>query len=138
MPVLAEQAIKGAGLIKDSQVLIAIFSSLRIGKLRVTSPGSTGTDPISYAVGGQGIVIPADIAFFSSGTRKFISLIGAKPAIAPAIWGNTALVGTKLAFESPFAAGRPLRKVKWPSCGTVSFLNQGENSGKVSSNAIHT
>ena len=38
-------------MIKDSQVLIAIFSPSEIGKLWVTSPGSTGTNPVSYAVG---------------------------------------------------------------------------------------
>jgi len=76
VPVLTEQAIKGAGLIKDSQVLIAIFSSWRIGKLRVTSPGSTGADPISYAVGGQCIVIPADVTFAGVGTFEPILCVG--------------------------------------------------------------
>jgi len=85
MPVLAEQAIKGAGLIEDGQVLIAILSFPGIGKLGVTSPGSAGTDPISYAVGGQGIIIPADITFAGRGTDKSISPVDAQSAIAPAI-----------------------------------------------------
>jgi len=76
VPVLAEQAIKGAGLIKDSQVLISTLSSSGIGKLRVTSPGSTGTDPISYAVGGQSIIVPTDIAFAGVGTFKPILCVG--------------------------------------------------------------
>jgi len=52
MPVLTKKTVKGAGLIEDSQVLIAIFSSFRMGKLRVTSFSAAGTDPISYTVSG--------------------------------------------------------------------------------------
>jgi hypothetical protein len=63
VPVLAEEAVKGTGLIEDSQVLVAIFSAFVIGKAGVTSSCSPGTYPIGYAVSGQGIVIPADIAF---------------------------------------------------------------------------
>ena len=85
IPVLAEQAIKGAGLIKDSQVFIAIFSSLRIGKPGITSPGSTGTDPVSDAVGGQSIIIPTDIAFPGVGTFEPIFCVDAHSAIAPAL-----------------------------------------------------
>ena len=103
MPVLTEQAIKGASLIEDGQVLIAIFSSSRIGKLGVTSPGATGTDPISYAVGGQGIIVPADISLLSRGTDQSIFPVGTQSAIAPAIWGDTALISTKLTATSFFS-----------------------------------
>jgi len=82
VPVLAEQAIKGAGLIEYSQVLITIFSSPRIGELRVASPGSTGTDPVSYAVGRQSIIVPADIAPLSSSTHQSIFPVDAQSAIA--------------------------------------------------------
>jgi len=138
VPVLAEQTIKGASLIEDGQVLIAIFGSWRTGKLRVASPGSTRANPIGYTVGGQGIIIPADVAFPGSGTDKSIFSVGAQPAVAPAIWGDTACIGTKLTFDSPLSSWRLSREAKRPSCRIVSFLNQGENPGKVSSDAIQT
>ena len=136
VPVLAEQAIKGTSLIEDSQVLVAMFSSLGIGKPRVTGSSATRTDPIGYAVGGQGIVIPADVAFPGGGTDKSIFSVGAQSTVAPAICGNTAFIGAKLAFKSSLTLGRLLRKVKWSSRCAVSFLNKGENLAKVSSDTI--
>jgi len=109
VPVLAEQAIKGASLIEDSQVLVATFSSLGIGKLRVTGSSATGTDPIGHAVGGQGIIIPTDVAFPGGGTDKSIFPVGAQSTIAPAICGNTAFIGAKLAYKSSLTLGRLLR-----------------------------
>ncbi len=94
MPVLTEQALEGAGLIEDSQVPVAIFRSLRIGKPGVTGPGATRTNPIGYTVGGQGIIVPADIALASGGTDKSIFSGGAQPAIAPAIWRDTTFIET--------------------------------------------
>ncbi len=95
MPVLTEQAIKGASLIENSQVLVAIFSSLSIGKLGIASASSTRTDPISYTVGGQGIMVPTEVALGSSGTYKLIYFIDAQPAVASTTCRNTALIGTK-------------------------------------------
>jgi len=102
----------------------------------ITSPSSTGTDPIGDTVGGQGIVIPTDIAFAHCGTSEFIFPVGAQPAIAPAAWRNTAFIGTKVAFHSFLTPGGLPREVKPASCHAVSLLNQGENPGKVSSNTI--
>ncbi len=62
VPVLAEQAIKGAGLIKDSKIFIAIFSFLAIGKIRISNPCSCRTNPTSYTVSRQRIIIPTDIS----------------------------------------------------------------------------
>jgi len=109
VPVLAEQAIKGASLIEDSQVLVAAFSSLRIGKLRVTGSSATGTNPIGHAVGGQGIIIPTDVAFPGGGTDESIFSVGAQSTIAPAICGNTAFIGAKLAYKSALTLGMLLR-----------------------------
>ena len=105
VPVLTEQAIKGASLIEDSQVLIAIFSFSRIGKLRVTNPGSARTNPISYAVGGQGIIVPADITFLSGGTRKFVFLVAAQSAIALFPGCKATLINTKVTGTPVFSLG---------------------------------
>jgi len=137
MPVLAKEAIKGAGLIENSQVLEAIFRPLTVGKFWITSPGAAGTNPISHAVGGQGIVIPADVAPLRGSTHQSIFSVEAKPTVAPTSWWNVALVDTKLTFDSPFCPWRLFRKMKWLSCRTVSFLNQREKAGKILSNAIN-
>ena len=77
MPVLTEKAIKGTGLIEDSQILVAILSALGVGKLRVTNASSVGTDPISHAVSRQGIIIPTDIALAYRGTLESAFPVGA-------------------------------------------------------------
>jgi len=136
VPVLAKQAIKRAGLIEDSQVLVAMFSSLGIGKLRVASSSAARTDPIGYAVGGQGIVVPTDVAFAGGGTDKSVPCVGAQSTIAPAICGNTAFIGAKLAYKSSLTLGRLLRQVEWSSRCAVSFLNKGEGLAKVSSDTV--
>jgi hypothetical protein len=124
VPVLAEQAIKRASLIEDSQVLIAVFSSSRIGEPRITSPGSTRTDPVSYAVGGQGIVIPADIAFHSRGTDKFISFVEAQSAIAPFPKCHTTLINAKMTAMPLSCFGGLIGQVKWLPGGIVGFFNK--------------
>ena len=136
VPVLAEQAIKGASLIEDCQVLVAMFSSLGIGKPRVTSSSTTRTHPVGYAVGGQGIVVPTDVAFPGGGTDKSIFRVGTQSTVAPAICGNTAFIGAKLAFKSSLKPGRLLGEVKRSSRCAVSFLNKGENLTKVPSDTI--
>ena len=136
MPVLAEQAVKGAGLIKDGQVLIAIFSSTGIGEPGVTSPGATGTHPVSDTIGGQGIIIPADISPANCDADKLICLVGAQPTVTPLIHGDAAFIDTEPAFGSPICPWRLPREVKRVPCATVSLLNTGENLGKVVANAI--
>ena len=108
VPVLTEQAIKGASLIEDSQVFVAVFGSLRIGKLGIPGSSSTGTDPIRYAVGGQGIIIPTDIAFAGGRTDKPVPSVNAESAIAHTIWRDTASINAKLAFKTCLTLGRLL------------------------------
>jgi hypothetical protein len=67
VPILAEEAIEGTGLVKNCQVLVAIFRSLSIGKIRITHPCSPGADPIGDAVGGQGVIIPANVPLIGTG-----------------------------------------------------------------------
>ena len=97
MPVLAEETIKGASLIEDSQVFVAILSPFRIGKPGIASASSTRTDPISYTVGGQGIIVPTDVTLGGSGTYKFILPVDAQSTVASTICRNAALVGTNTA-----------------------------------------
>jgi hypothetical protein len=63
-PILAEETIKGASVIKHGQVLISIFRAWSIGNLRIASTRPAWTDPICHAIGGKPIIIPAQIPFF--------------------------------------------------------------------------
>ena len=109
MPVLAEQAIKGASLIENGQIFVAILSSLSVGKLGITSPGSTGADPISHAVSRQSIIIPTDVAFVGGSPRQPIFPVDAQSAIAHLSRCETTLVSTDMAPASLFSLRRPMR-----------------------------
>jgi len=63
-PILAEETIKGASMIKDGQVLISIFRIWSISKLRIAGTCPAWTDPICYAVGGEPVIIPTYIPVF--------------------------------------------------------------------------
>jgi hypothetical protein len=58
-PILTEETIKGASVIKDRQVLIAIFRILRISKLRIAGTRPAWADPICHAIGRKPVIIPA-------------------------------------------------------------------------------
>jgi hypothetical protein len=57
MMVLAEQTVKRAGMIKDSQIFMLIFGSLDIGIPRIPATGPAGTNKVSHTVGGKRIII---------------------------------------------------------------------------------
>jgi len=100
VPVLAEETVKGAGLIEDGQVFIAVFGAGGVGKLRVASAGAAGADPISHAVGGQVVIVPADVSLLGGGADELISLISAQTTVSPATRRDAALIGAELAAGS--------------------------------------
>jgi hypothetical protein len=57
MIILAIQAIKRAGIVKDSQIFITILRSAGNGILRVTAPLPAGTDKICDTVCGKGVIV---------------------------------------------------------------------------------
>jgi hypothetical protein len=81
-------------------------------------------------------ITQSDISLAGCGTDKLTRLVGAQTTVAPLIYGDTAFVGTELAFGSPLCSWGLPREVKRAPGGTVSLLNKGKNSGKVPSNAV--
>ncbi len=59
MPVLAKKAIEGATVVKDCQILIAMFRTRGIGKIRVTGSGTPRANPVSDTIRGKRIIVPA-------------------------------------------------------------------------------
>jgi hypothetical protein len=58
MPILAVEAMKGAGMGKDSEVLVSGFRAILVCEERITASRSSGADPIPHTIGGQGVVVP--------------------------------------------------------------------------------
>jgi hypothetical protein len=61
-PILAEKTVKGAPVIKHSEVFIPMFWIPCICEMRIARTRATGTDPIGYAIRGKPIIIPAHIS----------------------------------------------------------------------------
>jgi hypothetical protein len=104
MPVLTEQAVEGASLIKNCQVLVTIFRSRKIGKIRVTTSAASGTDPVGNTIGGEGIIIPIQISLFRTAAYDASTFVSSDSAVSnPALLDLTAVdakVTTLLALFS--------------------------------------
>jgi len=109
---LAKETIERAGLIEDGQVLIAIFRSIPIGEIGVTDPSPAGADPIGDAVGGQWVVIPANITFSSIGPDKPAIAILAQATVAFLARANEAQIYTEIALLTLFILGRLCRQME--------------------------
>lgn len=59
-PVLTEDTVKVAGLIKDGQIFVSILRARGIGVSRIPALTAPGTNPCCTAIGRKGIVIPGD------------------------------------------------------------------------------
>jgi len=138
MPVLAEETVKGTSLVEDGQVFIAVFGALRMGKLGIASAGAAGTDPVSHTIGGQRIIIPADVSLFCSGADKLIPLVGAEATVSPAAGRDAALVGAELAANAHHILRRLLGKMERAPGSAVGLFDQRQNLGEILADAIHT
>jgi hypothetical protein len=86
MPVLTKQAIKGTGLVENSQIFITILRTVRVGKLGIASSRATGADPICHAIGGQRVIIPTNVGIVRRGDLELVCLVKAQPTIASTPW----------------------------------------------------
>ena len=122
MPILAKQAIEATGLIENGQVFITVFRPLGIGKMGITSPRSAGTDPVSYAVGRQLVIVPTNITPIFSRATEVLSPVTANPTIASLIQGNLTLICADVALEPSFTLWRLAGKPEGHPSPIVSFL----------------
>jgi hypothetical protein len=107
VPVLAKEAIKGAGLIENSEVVIAELRTIAIGQPGISGAGASRTDPIGDAIGGQRVMIPRDIASLPHGAAELAADVDPEPTIAPAALGDAAFIEAN-ATAQPFF---PLRRL---------------------------
>lgn len=124
MPVLTVSAVKGAGIIEDGQVLIAIFGSSPVGIARITGPTSPRADPIGNAVSGQRVVIPAHHPSFPCPTQveEPASSIFPQATESPLPFRDLALVHAYSASDSGFIPWRIGGKTKIKPGGSMGLL----------------
>ena len=111
LPVLTEQAVKGTGLVEDGEVLVAIFWSWAVGEFRIASFAAPGTHPVCHAVGGEWIIVPADIAPICGSAHKSTFLVPAKAAVASVADSDPAFVCAKVTLR-PLVSGGVSREVE--------------------------
>jgi hypothetical protein len=127
MPVLTEQAIEGASLIKNCQVLVTIFRSRRIGKIRITTSAASGTDPVGNTIGGEGIKIPIQISLFRTAAYDASTFVSSDSAVSnPALLDLTA-VDTKVTTLLTFFSRRLGWQIEGFSALSVNLQDMGVN-----------
>lgn len=131
MPILTEEAIEGACLIKNGQVLIAVFRPVPIGEPGITRPRSSRANPIGDAIGGQGVVVPTYVPLFRAGPDKSALPVDAKPAVAFSTLGNKALINAKIASLSPFSPGGLRREIEGLPRLQVRLFNMGKSPPQI-------
>jgi len=104
--ILTVQAIKRAGIVKDSQVFIAVLRTAGNGISRVTAPLAACTDKICYTVRGKRIIVGGQVPFMGSSSLEFAGFDAAKAAKACASLGYPAPVDAKSTGDAICCAGR--------------------------------
>jgi len=64
VPILAEEAVEGAGMEEDSKILKPSLRTRTMGVLRISHARSSRTYPVGYAISGERIVVPGKLSFF--------------------------------------------------------------------------
>jgi len=136
VPVLTEETIEGACLIKNGQVLIAVFRPIPIGEPGITYPRSSRTNPIGDAIGGQRVVVPTYVPLFRASPDKSALPVNAKPAVAFPTLGNKALINAKIALLSPFSPWGLRREIEGLPRLQVRLFDIGKSPSKIRTKAI--
>jgi hypothetical protein len=93
-PILTEEAIEGTGLIEDGQILVTVFGAPSIGKAWISRGRSSGTDPISHAVGWKAIIIPSQVSLLRCNPLQDPSSIASHATVSLPPIGNPTSIGT--------------------------------------------
>ena len=112
VPVLAKEAIEGAGLIENSEVVISELRTTAIGELGISGTGASRTDPIGNTIGGQRVMIPRDIAPLPHGAAELAADVDPEPTIAPACLEDATFIDANAAAQSFFFPRRLFGQAK--------------------------
>ena len=122
MPILAIEAMKGAGMGKNSEVLVPIFRTIVVCEDRITASGSSRADPVTYTIGGQGVVVPRQFPSDGRNALKPAMDVFSQSAVPPPPNPNLTSIHAKLAENACFATGRFLRQFPFVSNPTMGNL----------------
>lgn len=102
MPVLTEKAVERTGVVEDCQILVTIFGTWTIGKIWVPSSCTARADPVGNAVGGEWVMVPAQITTIWCGTGKFVPFVHPHATIASLPLRQAAFIWTEVASKPLF------------------------------------
>ena len=138
MPVLAEEAVEGAGIIKYRQVLISILRTIGIGELRIAGATSGRTDPVGDTVSGQRVPVPVHRCGSPLTPQRSELPLSVLPDAAKSLFPNpdAALVDADITSHTAFGARRLRGEFKFSSALGVKLPNVREKSGKFISQAL--
>lgn len=136
--ILAVEAIKRTGIVKDGQVFITILRPVGNGMSRVAGPLTTGTDKIRYTVRGKGIMVTGQVPFMGSSSLEFSGFDAAKAAKACATLGYPAPVDAERTGNTICCTGRAHRKSIFPPAVIVNGFDFRPDLLKMSPDTIRT
>jgi hypothetical protein len=110
MEILAIQAIEGAGLVKHSEILVAVFRTVLNGMVGIPGSCSAWTDKGPYTIGRQRIIIGRKISLMGPPTFELSHFDVSQPAKAPATLRNLAPVHAEGADEAALGSRRLQRE----------------------------
>jgi hypothetical protein len=136
--ILTIQAVEGTGMIKDSQIVVAVLRTSGYSILGIATSGAAGTDKTSDAVAGQGIIIVRKIALVGATADDLAAFYSAEAAEAHTALGDFTLVQAEMAGNAGLSSGRILRQTVGLSGTRVNLFYLGPNFLKVGPDAICT
>ena len=136
MPVLTEQTVEGASLIEHRQVLVTIFRSRGIGKIRVITSAASGTDPGGDAIGGKRIIIPVQISLLRTAADDLTTLFPADSAISNVALFDLTAVDTEITTLVTFLSGRLGWQIEGLSALPVNLQDMGVNLLEMFTDAV--
>ncbi len=138
VPVLTEQAVKCAGLIKHSQIQKALFRPRSVCPLWVSSATTPCTYPVSYTVGWQWVIIPRDRSGLGTTAHQSPIFILTHAAIATSTNRDFTFVLTESTLNTIWQGWRQSSKAKLFAILSVNFLKLSQTLVVSFANALGT
>jgi hypothetical protein len=136
--VLTVKAVKGTGMIKDSQVLVSVFRASCIGIARIPTARARGAHKGGYAIGWKGIVIKGESSFVGPASLQLTVSDVAEPTKPCAAFWDLASANTKRAAYTLWIAGRLHRKAVGRAASGMSLGNLRPDLREMAPDAVGT
>jgi len=98
-------------VIEYSQVFVAIFRAGVVGEFWVSDPCATWAYPIGNTVGGQRVIVPAQVTDARRCTGEFVFFISSQATVASLSFDQAAFIYTETTGMAPIGFWRFRRQV---------------------------